>query len=132
MIFQCVTSLTCMISNSYFPQRCLQTADELKTEGNEHFRGQRWNEALAQYRSALGQLPRRKEKMRPDPPPLDELNSGSDKGKEKAKDEELEDVDPTSAECAKARAILNANIGACFVKLVTRRYPYVPRPPTIY
>ncbi|KAK7694861.1 hypothetical protein QCA50_002049 [Cerrena zonata] len=104
-------------SEPYDIPRCLQTADELKTEGNEHFRGQRWNEALAQYRSALGQLSRRKEKRRPDPPPLDELNSGSDKGKEKAKDEELEDVDPTSAECAKARAILNANIGACFVKL---------------
>lgn len=100
-----------------FPQRSLQTADELKAEGNEYFRGKRWDEALAQYRSALGNLPKRKEK-RPDTQPLDESDSNSDKGKGREVEEEVEEIDPLDTECARARAVLNANIGACYVKLV--------------
>ncbi|CAL1695387.1 unnamed protein product [Somion occarium] len=78
-------------------QRCLQQADELKAEGNDHFRAKSWDEALAQYRSALGHLPKRKGKQR--------------------ETDEVEEPEPLASECAKARAVLNANIGACYVKL---------------
>ncbi|GJE85777.1 TPR-like protein [Phanerochaete sordida] len=111
-------------------KKALDVATELKQEGNDHFRTQDWNAALAAYRSALGRLPKR-----PSPPKLAE----QDKGKERDVDED-EDAPPpepaaaaptaTSAdsplptfsaelqtECGKARAILNANIAACYVKL---------------
>ena len=120
---------------SFLFKRLLVIAEEMKQEGNEHFRGKRWNEALATYRSALGHLPKRKPKIVPP----------TSKGKEKA---ELDEVDvekagkdqadsdtktppedastatpepeptPLELECAKARATLSANIGACYVKLV--------------
>ncbi|OSD03621.1 TPR-like protein [Trametes coccinea BRFM310] len=114
-------------------RKCLSDADALKQEGNEHFRRKQWDQALASYRAALGRLPKRR-----DPPSI------KDKGKSRAaKDEEGEtpatdSEEPSSSdvaasqeehdepaivltgvelECAKARAVLNANIGACFVKL---------------
>ncbi|KAI0830658.1 TPR-like protein [Trametes gibbosa] len=114
-------------------RKCLTDADELKQEGNEHFRAKRWNEALAAYKVALGRLPRRRESP--------QANNGN-KGKAREVDglgngADDEDVDeqpsPVVAmeakvthgtitpevdmQCAKARAVLNANIGACFMKL---------------
>ncbi|KAG1866252.1 hypothetical protein C8R48DRAFT_772353 [Suillus tomentosus] len=100
-------------------------ADELKQEGNESFRASRWNEALVSYRTALSRLPKRK----PQPPSPD--NSQDDTsdhgGARSASSGEVptreEGPEPASipseleAECAKARAVLNANIGACLVKL---------------
>ncbi|KAH9898055.1 hypothetical protein C8Q73DRAFT_683540 [Cubamyces lactineus] len=106
-------------------RKCLKDAEELKQEGNKHFRSKQWDEALAKYRAALGRLPKRSE-----PRPI------ANKGKARAADDADEDVEdnapeetsPTeevhdevvseaARECAKARAILNANIAACFVKL---------------
>lgn len=110
-------------------KKALDTAAELKQEGNEYFKSQDWNAALATYRSALGRLPKRP--AQPDP-------ATQGKGKEREVDDE-EDV-PTDAEpaepaqpadaaplptfstelqeaCGKARAVLNANIAACYVKL---------------
>ena len=37
----------------------LDDAEGLKQEGNGHFRGGRWEEALATYRMALGRVPKR-------------------------------------------------------------------------
>ncbi|KAI9058839.1 TPR-like protein [Trametes sanguinea] len=113
-------------------RKCLSDADALKQEGNEHFRTKQWDQALASYRAALGRLPKRR-----DPPAL------KGKGKSRATDDEEDehtainteeasssDATPSQdvqepvgvltgsqLECAKARAVLNANIGACFVKL---------------
>ncbi|KAH9937130.1 uncharacterized protein B0H18DRAFT_1091417 [Fomitopsis serialis] len=117
-------------------QRCLRDADELKQEGNGHFRARRWNEALAAYRSGLGRLPKRRlletekgkerEMADADDDDLDEVAESEDseakgKGKEKAEvvEEELAQTPSVESEleCARARAVMNANIGACYVKL---------------
>ncbi|KAJ7900048.1 hypothetical protein B0H14DRAFT_2331670, partial [Mycena olivaceomarginata] len=102
-------------------QECLRAADELKNEGNDHFRARRWDEALVAYRAGLGRVPKRqKPEKQPenhseddaddDPTPSQgDLTESSPKEEVPMTDEEIE--------CAKARAVLNANIGACFVKL---------------
>ena len=106
---------------SLFPQKRLEVADELKSEGNDHFREKRWNEALAQYRSALGHLPKRKEKKQLSPQHTEDTESeggpDADKGKQR-ETEYTEQADPMLTEYARRRAVLNANIGACYVKLV--------------
>ncbi|EKM61192.1 uncharacterized protein PHACADRAFT_247641 [Phanerochaete carnosa HHB-10118-sp] len=110
-------------------KKALDAATEQKQEGNDYFRAQNWDAALATYRSALGRLPKRP--SRPDP-------NVRDKGKGKEADSEdydTRDMEVTAsteipaesppapastelqAECGKARAILNANIAACHVKL---------------
>ncbi|CAL1695388.1 unnamed protein product [Somion occarium] len=95
----------------------IQQADELKAEGNDHFRAKSWDEALAQYRSALGHLPKRKV-IKPISPPPDDPEAKVDSGKGKQREtDEVEEPEPLASECAKARAVLNANIGACYVKL---------------
>ncbi|KAG2044203.1 hypothetical protein BDR03DRAFT_1038533 [Suillus americanus] len=96
-------------------------ADELKQEGNESFRASRWSEALVSYRTALSRLPGRK----PQPPsPESSQDDTSDRsGARSASSTREERPEPVNipseleAECAKARAVLNANIGACLVKL---------------
>ncbi|THH30061.1 hypothetical protein EUX98_g4117 [Antrodiella citrinella] len=107
----------------------LVEANTLKLEGNEHFKNQSWHEALGVYRSALGRLPKRK---LPRPARLQEQEREDGKGKGKARDDEEDDEVPESSlpvleppvelselerECAKARAVMNSNIGACYVKL---------------
>ncbi|KAG2368233.1 TPR-like protein [Suillus spraguei] len=100
-------------------------ADELKQEGNESFRASIWNEALVSYRTALSRLPRRKSQL---PSPNNSQDDTSDhggarsasSGKVPIREEEPEPANIPSeleAECARARAVLNANIGACLVKL---------------
>ncbi|TFY61940.1 hypothetical protein EVJ58_g4202 [Rhodofomes roseus] len=120
-------------------QKCLRDADELKQDGNEHFRAKRWNEALAVYRAGLGRLPKRRpletergeEREAVDGDDGDDRSGDGDSGEDKeakgkGKAEEVEEkadepVQPPSIEaeleCARARAIMNANIGACYVKL---------------
>ncbi|KAI8980667.1 TPR-like protein [Trametes punicea] len=120
------TPSTSTVQDQEHVRKCLNDADELKQEGNEHFRARRWDEALASYRAALGRLPKRSEPARID-----------DKGKARATDESDDDEAPekdsqrpestpmaqqesltgVQLECAKARAVLNANIGACYMKL---------------
>ncbi|KAI0043191.1 hypothetical protein FA95DRAFT_1498923 [Auriscalpium vulgare] len=103
---------------SYSPvQAALQDAEELKQEGNDYFRSSSWNEAFVAYRRALRCLPQR------------QTFPKSSKGKEKAVASSDDDDEgsprpdpvelqssPIEVECARARAILNANIGACHVK----------------
>lgn len=100
----------------------------MKQEGTEHFKAERWAEARASYVSALGRLPKRRiaepKATLPDPEADAEREGGNtDKGKEKVEKEldgqELKPLTGLQLECAKARAILNANIGACHVKLVS-------------
>lgn len=107
----------------------LKIAEEQKQEGNEHFRAKRWNEALFAYRNGLGQLPRRR---RHDPiqKEEDEADSRSSSpqpevlGKGKAQEPQVDETEEseTDRECAKVRAVLNSNIGACHVKLVSAPY----------
>lgn len=99
-------------------------ADELKQEGNESFRASRWNEALVSYKTALNRLPRRKKQSpSPDSSPDDTTSDGGVRSGSSNVPAQEEGPEPTNtpseleAECAKARAVLNANIGACLVKL---------------
>ncbi|KAF7306655.1 TPR-REGION domain-containing protein [Mycena indigotica] len=87
---------------------------ELKQEGNEHFRGQRWEQALAAYRTALGRLPKRRKLPEPKPVPPDDDEDIQESNQE---EEEPQELTPEELEHAKTRAVLNANIGACYVKL---------------
>ncbi|KAJ7139842.1 TPR-like protein [Mycena epipterygia] len=97
---------------------CLRIADEFKNEGNDHFRARRWDEALVAYRAGLGRLPKKPQPETKSPvdddedPPLAQQPSDSSTPKEDAVP-----MTPEETECAKARSVLNANIGACFVKL---------------
>ena len=121
-------------ASAIFCQECLDRAEELKLEGNDHFRARRWDEAICSYRTALGQLPNREKKK----------DNGNGKGRDAAVHDDdgddgdddswpsQEDADaPTETETvpesppteqdlalAKTRAVLNANIAACYVKLV--------------
>lgn len=79
------------------------------------------------YTSALGRLPKRVEQPKPyeaapDPPDFADDGAGNSLGEEKEeKPQVVPEHVPLSGlelECAKARAVLNANIGACHVKLV--------------
>lgn len=114
-----------------FAQECLQHAEELKMEGNNYFRAKQWNEALVSYRTGLSLLPPRKEyktkkckgkAKEVDPPSDDEEDANAEveesEPEAQGTDEELP-VDKTLTECAKARAVMHANIGACHVKLVS-------------
>lgn len=108
-------------------------AEELRKEGNESFRAKRWDEALASYRAALGRLPKLPEALslskdngaEPTADEADNDASDQDVGMQSTPiDTQAEDKhegvnSETDAECAKARAIINANIGACFMKLVS-------------
>lgn len=109
-------------------QNSITEADELKQEGNESFRASRWSEALVSYRTALSRLPRRKpQPPSPDSSQDDTPDHGGARSASSSKVPTREDgPEPVNipseleAECAKARAVLNANIGACLVKLVRK------------
>ncbi|KIY63640.1 TPR-like protein [Cylindrobasidium torrendii FP15055 ss-10] len=109
---------------------CLARADELKNEGNDHFRAQRWNEALVAYQSGLGQLPKRplprNTVVETDPYQDDSDEEESSKRtpgtpKDPTPTQEAESVatpsSPTPDIYSKPRAVLNANIAACYLKL---------------
>jgi hypothetical protein len=112
------------------PQKVsLRIANELKQDGNDYFRTKQWDQALNAYRSALGRLPKR---PRTKPNPNDSENTrltDEDRGQESESAAEIpsssestpeEIPEPTELEkqCAKARAVMNANVGACYVMLV--------------
>lgn len=106
-------------------------AEELKAEGNDNFRAQEWSAALVSYRTGLSKLPARKERDKAkgkgkavdadENPPSDDEGEPAGESKsvpDQSKEVEVEEpVSAIEAECAKARAVLNANIGACHVKL---------------
>ncbi|KAF8921094.1 hypothetical protein CPB85DRAFT_1269302 [Mucidula mucida] len=103
-------------------EACLRRADELKLEGNDHFRASRWSEALVAYQSGRGQLPKRRDVKKP----LTQEDPEHSESEGVSLDQELPG-EPDSNEAfeakgddaafSQARAILNANIGACYVKL---------------
>lgn len=112
-------------------QKSLDEAEELKQEGNDHFRAKRWNEALVAYQTAIGRLPKRRVPRRTANAD-DRKGKGrdteesADEGEKLELDQDLEghgstdsatDERPLSKECAKARSVLYSNVGACFVKL---------------
>lgn len=114
-------------------QRCLADADALKQDGNAAFRAGQVADALAAYRSALGRLPKRALPAAPRSAP-DKPRSTRAQGEESDEDEffdaaeepdakDGEEVEggrpvPYAEECAKARAVLNGNVAACYAKLV--------------
>ena len=109
-----------MLSTSYSTD-ILQEAERLKQEGNNHFRSKAWEEALAQYKSALGHLPRRKRE--PLREPVEPEEASDSEVTEVSAPEALpatppQPTDEEPPEIVKARAVLNANIGACYVQLV--------------
>ena len=99
----------------------LQVAERLKQEGNNHFRSKAWEEALAQYKSALGHLPKRK--AEPPREPDEPSESSEPEAAEISTPEALpatppQPINEEAPEIVKARAVLNANVGACYVQLV--------------
>lgn len=101
-------------------KRCLDEANVLKLEGNDLFKTSKWTEALVAYRTALSHLPPRK---RPVNQPVDEDPSFSDNADtpdehNKTPESPLPEA-PTEdeVELSKARAVINANIAACLIKL---------------
>lgn len=92
----------------------------MKSEGNDYFRTRKWDEALVAYRSALGRLPKRPEKPKKTP---SELEEPDDKEVPKAEPVQEESLSELDIKCTKARSVLNANIGACFVQLVSSNSP---------
>ncbi|TFK40974.1 hypothetical protein BDQ12DRAFT_733323 [Crucibulum laeve] len=108
----------------------LREANERKAEGNQYFREEKWNEALVVYRSALGFLPPASEgdaekqstedAEDTDGPELTGEQKSIPTTSEPQEDRTRLDVNIESdkeKECVKARAILNANIAACHIKL---------------
>jgi len=93
----------------------------LKLEGNNHFRSKAWEEALAQYKSALGHLPRRESEplQEPvEPPELSDPDAVGISTPETLPATPPQQKNEESPEIIKARAVLNANVGACYVQLV--------------
>ncbi|KAJ3973964.1 hypothetical protein EV361DRAFT_970114 [Lentinula raphanica] len=106
-------------------EKLLRYSEELKTEGNDHYRAHRWEDALAAYRSALGRLPKRKSTPRPqrdtevdadDFSPESSTSTQTSTGNSGNQDEETP-LTEEEASVAKARSVLNANIGACYFQL---------------
>lgn len=105
-------------SDSDFKQ-LLQDAQERKAEGNDYFRANKWNEALVAYRTGLNRLPKLKSKPEdlarenPEGQSLDSIDSPTEVENSKSDSEDSE----INQELTKARAVLNANIAACYLKL---------------
>jgi len=78
----------------------MEESGRLKTEGTTHFQHSRWSEALHYYELALRKLPLREVK--------DNTNTESQQHNPQVTE---------SGTCAKARAILNGNISACYFRL---------------
>lgn len=96
----------------------------MKAEGTDHFRAQRWDEAIVAYQSALGYLPKRKvQEEKPADVQLPEdaaLDSEEEKLSTPQAEESVSDDSPPPLDAnGKLRAVLNANLGACYVKLVS-------------
>ncbi|KAG6887793.1 hypothetical protein C0995_012697 [Termitomyces sp. Mi166 len=101
----------------------IRAADELKDQGNDYFRSSQWNDALVAYQSALGHLPKRRDQA---------FQSGENDPSKEEPEAVVQDAKPSKGDqtpqiqlevdgIAKRRAVLNANIGACFVKLAEHK-----------
>ncbi|KAH9175395.1 hypothetical protein EDB89DRAFT_2113222 [Lactarius sanguifluus] len=107
-------------------QARLAEADEIKQEGNDLFRLNKWDDALQSYRNGLARLPERRKPSVP--PATDEKSHSPSADGEGTPPTDAEeslasgfsfdfDSSPLERECAKARSVFNANIAACYVKL---------------
>ncbi|KAI6158763.1 TPR-like protein [Pisolithus thermaeus] len=102
-------------------KRCLDKVNDLKLEGNDLFKASKWTEALVAYRTALSHLPPRKHPVNR---PADEDPSSSDNAEtpdeHNKTPENTQPEAPTEdeVEFSKARAVVNANIAACLIKLM--------------
>ncbi|KAJ8702846.1 hypothetical protein PTI98_001523 [Pleurotus ostreatus] len=101
----------------------LDIAEQLKVKGNDHFRTAEWGAALSIYQEALDKLPKRKVQKPDDPTPEpfeDDLEGHPTAPfTSTPSPPPSEDISPSGFDitCAKLRSVLNANIGACHVKL---------------
>ncbi|KAH9025053.1 TPR-like protein [Lactarius hengduanensis] len=105
----------------------LAEADEIKQEGNNLFRLNKWDDALQSYRNGLARLPERRKPSVPpatdekshSPPAEGEGTPSTDAEESLASGSSLDfdSSSPLEGECAKARSVFNANIAACYVKL---------------
>ncbi|KAF7339889.1 Tetratricopeptide repeat protein 1 [Mycena venus] len=74
--------------------------------------------ALVAYRAGLGRVPKRRKLEIQSEVDVDEDTAPSQEDRDEGSPKEEEvPMTPEETECAKVRAVLNANIGACFVKL---------------
>lgn len=94
----------------------LQDAQERKAEGNDYFRANKWNEALVAYRTGLNRLPKLKSKPEDLANPKGQSLESIDRPTEVENSKSDEDSE-INQELTKARAVLNANIAACHLKL---------------
>lgn len=100
----------------------LQDAQERKAAGNDYFRVNKWNEALVAYRTGLNGLPKLKSKTE-DPAPESSQNPEGQSPESISRPTEVEtsrsdsEDSEINQELTKARAVLNANIAACYLKL---------------
>lgn len=78
----------------------------MKEEATGFFRLSQWEDALERYQAALRKLPPR------------DGGSRENSSEEEGRIQEDASCDSAIGEHAKARAILNGNIGACYAKLV--------------
>ncbi|KDQ30605.1 hypothetical protein PLEOSDRAFT_172987 [Pleurotus ostreatus PC15] len=101
----------------------LDIAEQLKVKGNDHFRTAEWGAALSMYQEALDKLPKRKVQKPDDPTPEpfeDDLEGHPTAPfTSTPSPPPSEGIGPSEFDitCAKLRSVLNANIGACHVKL---------------
>jgi tetratricopeptide (TPR) repeat protein len=104
----------------------LDVANDRKQDGNDLFRVGKWEEAMTAYRSALGCLPKRTISAPvPQPARSDTMSDSDGLGEDVqtplVNEEVIEVVSPvvgeSEREMKKLRAVLNANIGACYLKL---------------
>lgn len=102
-------------------KQCLDKANGLKLEGNDLFKAGKWTEALVAYRTALSHLPPRKRPatvnqpndVDPSSSDITETPDEHDKAVESTPEAPTQD----EVELSKARAVVNANIAACLIKL---------------
>ncbi|KAF9499844.1 hypothetical protein BDN71DRAFT_1441453 [Pleurotus eryngii] len=101
----------------------LDIAEQLKVKGNDHFRTAEWGAALSTYQEALDKLPKRTVQKPDDtaPEPFEDDLEGHPTAPATSTPSPppSEDISPSELDitCAKLRSVLNANIGACYVKL---------------
>jgi len=97
----------------------LDEASQLKLEGNESFKAAKWNEALVSYRTALSHLPPQKRSTEPDRDHdvHDDPPGPSQQPSDPSPATVTDIPNQLHPECAKARAVLYANIAACLSKL---------------
>jgi hypothetical protein len=118
-------------------QEMISKAENLKLLANEAFRASNWDSAISLYQKTLQTLPKRfnaiattdvplpdEQESSPIPISSDIRDQATEASKEIASEERpASTLSPESIDldnqCAKSRAVLNSNIAACYVKLVS-------------